>query len=280
MTDIQAEANCLHVEANCGGQSKSFKANTAVIATGFGSPLPAKLGLGKITDFVVGVQAEVNVDGLDEVEVYFDQNLAPGGFAWLVPTRDGEGLAGLMTNQQPERHLSKLLSNLRDQGKIASTEVISSSGIIPLRPLPRTYANQVLVIGEAAGQVKPTTGGGIYYGLLAADIAADTLHQAFLSNDFSEASLASYQKQWQAKLDKELQTGYWAHRLYQRFGNRQIEHLHNFASNNGIPRLITKSDVFSFDWHGELIIKMLKHLAVSIPLQTIKAFPRPKLNRE
>lgn len=273
-TDIQIGADCLRVEADCSGHNKLFEAETAVIAAGYGSPLPGELGLGKITDFIVGAQAKVNISSLDEVEVYFDQSLAPGGFAWLVPTRDGEGLAGLMTRQQPECHLNKLLSNLKAQGKIASTEVALGYGVIPLQPLPRTYADRILVVGEAAGQVKPTTGGGIYYGILCADIAADTLHQAFLANNFSESGLASYQKQWRAKLDKELQTGYWARRLYERLGNRQIERLRNFISNNGIPQLITESEDFSFDWHGELILKMLKHLSVSIPTQAIKALSR------
>ena len=272
--DIQVGADCLRVEADYCGQNKSFKAETAVIATGFGSPLPRKVDLGKINDFIVGAQAEVNINGVDEVEVYFDQTLAPGGFAWLVPKRDSKGLAGLMTHQQPEYHLNKLLSNLKAQDKIASTEVVPRYGAIPLRPLPRTYADRILVVGEAAGQVKPSTGGGIYYGLLCADIAADSLHQAFLVNNFSKSRLASYQKQWRARLDKELQIDYWAHRLYGRLSNQQIERLHNFVDNNGIPQLITELESFSFDWHGELILKTLKHLAASIPSQAIKALSR------
>ena len=274
VVDIQIGADCLRVEADCCGQNSLFEAETAVIATGFGSSLPGKLHLGKISNFIVGAQADVNIDGVDEVEVYFDQTLAPGGFAWLVPTRDSKGLAGLMTRQQPEYYLNKLLSNLKAQAKIASAKVVQGYGAIPLRPLPRTYADRILAVGEAAGQVKPTTGGGIYYGLLCADMAADSLHQAFLANDFSAPKLASYQKQWRAKLGKELRTGYWAHRLYERLNNRQIERLHTFASDNGIPQFITGLEELSFDWHGQLILKTLKHLAVSIPTQAIKTLSR------
>jgi digeranylgeranylglycerophospholipid reductase len=270
VADIQAGTESLRVSANCGEQNKLFEAETAVIAAGFGSPLPGKLGLGEISDFTIGSQAEVNMSGPSEVEIYFDQRLAPGGFAWLVPTRDNIGLAGLLTHQQPERHLNKLLSSLKTQGKITSTKVTTSYGAIPLRPLPKTYADRILVVGEAAGQVKPTTGGGIYYGLICADIAADTLHKAFQAHDFSESRLASYQKEWRARLDKELQVGYWAYRLYKKLDNRHIERLHNFISNNGIPQFIAKSDDFSFDWHKKLIFKTLKHLAAAIPAQTIK----------
>jgi len=274
VTDIQAGADGLRVEADGCGQNKSFRAKMAAIATGFGSSLPEKLGLGKIADFIIGAQTEISMSGPAEVEVYVDQTLAPGGFAWLVPTRDSKGLAGLMTRQRPEQHLDKLVSNLKAQGKITSTEVVPGYDVIPVRPLHRTYADRVLVVGEAAGQVKPTTGGGIYYGLLCADIAADSLHQAFLANDFCESRLASYQKQWRTRLSTELQIGHWAHRLYERLGNRQIERLHNFASNNGVPRLIAETEAFSFDWHGGLILRMLKHLTGSVPVQAVKALSR------
>ncbi|MCJ7653987.1 MAG: NAD(P)/FAD-dependent oxidoreductase [Dehalococcoidia bacterium] len=271
VADIQAVTDHLCVTVSCGEEKKLFEAETAVIATGFGSPLPGKLGLGEISDFTIGAQAEVNMIDPSEMEIYFDQRLAPGGFAWLVPTRDNRGLAGLLTHQQPERHLNKLLSSLKTQGKITSTEVILGYEAIPLRPLPKTYADRILVVGEAAGQVKPTTGGGIYYGLMCADIAADALHQAFQAHDFSESRLASYQKGWLARLDKELQVSYWAYRLYKKLDNRQIEHLHNFISNNGIPQFIAELDDFSFDWHSELILKTIKHLAVTIPAQAIKS---------
>jgi len=272
VTDIQAGTDNICVAANCGDEKMLFEAETAVIAAGFSSPLAGKLGLGDISDFTIGAQAEVNMSDPGEIEIYFDQRLSPGGFAWLVPTRDNRGLAGLLTNQQPERHLNKLLSSLKTQGKITSTEAILGYKAIPLQPLPRTYADRILVVGEAAGQVKPTTGGGIYYGLMCADIAADTIHQAFQAHDFSESRLASYQKEWRARLGKELQVGYWAHRLYKKLNNRQIERLHKFISNNGIPQFIAELDDFSFDWHSKLILKTLKHLAVSIPAQAIKPF--------
>ena len=134
--------------------------------------------------------------------------------------------------------------------------------------------DRILVVGEAAGQVKPITGGGIYYGILCAEIAADSLHQALLARDFSKRRLASYQKQWRARLDKELRVGYWVHHLYDKLDNQQIERWHNFIVNNSIPQFIAELEDFSFDWHSELILKMLKHLAVALPARFSKATPR------
>ncbi len=265
VTDIKPEADCVRVKAIRRGEETVLEARTAVIATGFGSTLPGRLGLGNISDITIGAQAKVTVSGVDEVEVYFDQTLAPGGFAWLVPTTQGKGLAGLLTRHQSELHLNRLLSHLQAQGKLASAKAEASYEAIPLRPLPRTCANRTLVIGEAAGQVKPTTGGGIYYGLLGADMAAECLHQAFTASDFSVARLSSYNRQWRAKLNRELRTGHWLLSFYRRLGNQHIERLFQIMSRNDIPQFIAGLDTLPFDWHSTLTAKLLKHLSINTP---------------
>jgi flavin-dependent dehydrogenase len=80
---------------------RELEAKTLVIASGFGSKLPERLGLGRIEDYVAGVQTEVIVDGtLPEVEVCFGRRVAPGFFAWLVPTSEGKALAGLFSRRK------------------------------------------------------------------------------------------------------------------------------------------------------------------------------------
>ena len=260
-TKFESNNNCIQITANRNSEKQIFETETVVIATGYGSNLPANLNLGKIADFTIGAQAEVQTIDINEVEIYLDQNLAPGGFAWLVPTIDGKGLAGLMTRLQPEMYLNKFLAYLKTQNKIISTEVISNYEAIPLRPLPKTYADRILVVGEAAGQVKPITGGGIYYGLICADIAANIIHQAFISGNFTAAYLSLYQKQWRAKLGKELTAGYRARRLWAKLGNKRIEHLYNIARKKHIPELITTTEHFSFDWHNQLFLQLAHSLS-------------------
>jgi digeranylgeranylglycerophospholipid reductase len=276
VVDIQS-STCLQVTANCGGHKSVFEAETAVITTGFGSPLPARLGLGEISKFIIGAQAEVSITDVDEVEIYFDRRLDPGGFSWLVPIGDNRGLVGQLTQRHPKRYFKKLLAALKTQGKIATTEVIPDYRLIPLQSLRKTYSDRLLVVGEAAGQVKPTTGGGIYYGLVCADIAADTLHRAFQVHEFSGSRLASYEKKWRARLGKELIVGYWAHRIYRMLDNRQIERLYNCISYNGMPQFMAELDEFPFDWHSELILKTLKHLAMAIPALAIKPLIKRKV---
>ncbi|MEA3442904.1 MAG: NAD(P)/FAD-dependent oxidoreductase [Chloroflexota bacterium] len=268
--DVSTEPDSASVIVDQQGQQRKLTAGTVVLACGFGSSLPEKVGLGRINNFVFGAQAEVGTINVDEVEVYFDQNLLPGFFGWLVPTRANKGLAGLLVRQDPALRLGNLLSRLKSQGKITSNQVDMKFGTIPMETMRQTFGKRIIVVGEAAGQVKPTTGGGIYYGLLCADIAANTLHQAFIANDFSPAKLSVYDKQWRTRLGHELKTDYRARRLYNRLSNQHIEYLFQLSRNNGIPGLISKWQDFSFDWHRPLISKTLKHLALTAPRQTIK----------
>jgi digeranylgeranylglycerophospholipid reductase len=256
VTDIVPGPDAVKVRIDGQRQETILKAEAAIIATGFGSGLPRKLGLGKIKQSLLGAQAEVGINGVDEVEVYFDQNLAPGGFAWLVPTSDGKGLTGLLTRHQADVRLKNLLDTLSCQGKIASSEAAPRRGIIPLRPLPKTYADRVLVVGAAAGQVKPTTGGGIYYGLLCADLAAEVLHQAFLAGNFSATVLSAYQKKWQARLNGGLTIGYSAQSLLAKLSNNHIDYLFHAASKNKVAELIATTGNFSFDWHSQFLLHM------------------------
>jgi digeranylgeranylglycerophospholipid reductase len=256
---ITSRDNCVRATVECKGDTRDFEGRMAVISSGFGASLPQRLGLGKISDFILGAQAEVKVGDLEEVEIYLGQEIAPGFFGWLVPTSAGKALAGLLSRRSPGSYLKNLLSSLLAQGKIASTETKISYGGIPLSPLPKTYRERVIVVGDAAGQVKPTTGGGIYYGLLCADMAAEVIHDALRADDCSGKRLAYYERGWKEKLSRELQIGYWARKTYERLDDRQIENIFDIIRANNIHEAILQSPDFSFDWHCDSILRALKN---------------------
>jgi digeranylgeranylglycerophospholipid reductase len=274
VSDIKHEDGGVRVRASCRGEDISFDARTAVLATGFGSPLPGRLGLGGVRDIIFGAQAKVRVNGVDEVEVYFSRTLAPGGFAWLVPTSGGGGLAGLLTHSHPELRLNILLSDLQAQGKIESTDVEKGFATVPRCSLPRTSTDRILVVGEAAGQVKPTTSGGIYYGLLCADMAADSLHQAFTDGDFSRAGLCAYDRQWRARLGWELRIGNWLCSIYGRLSHQRIEQLCRFGGASDVTHFIAGLESLPFDRHSALALKLLKYLAGRTSVRAARALWR------
>lgn len=268
--EVEVGSDKVRLEAACNGEKLNLEARAAVIATGFGSRLAEKLGLGRVGDFVIGAQAEVETNGVDEVEVYFGKDIAPGFFAWLVPISSNRARVGLLSRRHAKQYLKNLMSSLIAEGKIIAGEYALSYGGIPLKPLPRTYGDRVLVVGDAAGQVKPTTGGGIYYGLLCADIAARTLGWAIENNNLSAGTLSSYEREWQIKLGRELKLGYWARKLFERLSDNQIDRIFGLIKNNGLDETLLKSQNVSFDWHSEALSELLRHKAVALALEVVK----------
>jgi len=252
---------------NSGGDSEFIEAKAAVIATGSGSKLVEELGFGKISDFAMGVQAEVETSGVDEVEVYLGQKIAPEFFAWLAPTSPRRALVGLLGRRRAGFYTKRLMTSLLEQGKIVSAEAELNYAVVPLSPLAKTYSDRILVVGSAAGQVKPTTGGGIYYGLLCADIAADNLDRALASSDLSAKSLAGYEKEWKKRLGRELRMGRWGRKFYEMLSDSRINRIFDIIKSSGIDEELLKADDLSFDWHGKVLLKLIGHQALSRTIQ-------------
>lgn len=267
--EIDVGEGSVVVSASAQGGHLIFESRAVVIAAGFSPQIYARLKLGKINDYVGGAQVEAEVEGVDEIEVYFGRETAPGFFAWLVPTLPGRALVGLLSRRSPGLYLMRFLSYLSGQGKVLRAGE-SGYGVVPLKPLPRTYGHRLLVVGDAAGQVKPTTGGGIYYGLLCADIAANTLLGALAENNLSAGSLHIYERQWQSMLARELRIGYWARKLYERLSDSRVDRIFDIINSNGIVQAVLQSDNVSFDWHGGAIMKAFGHAALSEALGILR----------
>jgi digeranylgeranylglycerophospholipid reductase len=267
--DIIPKKDSIQAETLRSGARGIFSARAVVLANGFRPKLPRKLGLGKIKNFLVGAQAEIEAKNVDELEVYFSQGIAPGAFAWLVPTSPNKAYVGLLAISQAKLHLQKFLNNLFCWGRVTSREADIEQKAIPLGTLARSYGDRVLVVGDAAGQVKSTTGGGIYFGHIGAKIAAGVLNEALGSDNLTAGQLSRYQKQWKAKMGKELSHGYRARWAYTKLSDRQIEGIFNALDSSGMAEASLNSGNFSFDWHSRLILAALRRGSV-YPLLKIK----------
>jgi len=274
-TNIEIKDDIVSIEVARQGDELSLEARAVVIASGFASRLAEGLGLGRINYFALGAQAEVTTAGIAEVEVYFGNEVAPGFFAWLLPVSSVKARLGLLSDRSPGFYLKRLMSTLLAQGKITSDEAEPDYGGVSLKPLAMTYGERLLVVGTAAGQVKPTTGGGIYYGLLCADIAADNLHRALASNDLSASGLAGYQREWKKRLGRELGMGYRVRKLYQHLSDGQIDRMFNAIAANGMVDLLLKADDVSFDWHSSGLLRMLGRVVISKAVEVVKTPFRP-----
>jgi digeranylgeranylglycerophospholipid reductase len=251
-----------------------FKARAVVIAAGFKPGFTRKLGLGSIDHFAMGAQTVVEVQDVEEVEIYFSQEMTPGFFGWLVPVSNDEALAGVFATSHAEFYLEKLLSSPFCREKIVRRDTEIKKRAIPLKTLPRTFRNRLLVIGDAAGQVKTTTGGGIYFGNLGSQAAVEVLSEALDTENLGAKQLSRYQRAWKTKMGREIHVGYMARRLYGKLSDSQIERIFDIVSSNNITRDLLNSPSFSFDWHGNLILAFMKSVWNYLPDKISSVFRR------
>ena len=198
------------------------------------------------------------------LELFFRAEVAPTGFGWLVPlTRGQESRAkvGVMTAKGSRRALGRLLEDLRAGGRITDPHAQVIVRPLPLSPLARTYGDRLLAIGDAAGLVKPTTGGGIYYSLLSARWAAEVVALAFERGEFSASTLAGYEEEWRARLGAEIRVGVWFRRLVAKLALSDLDALIRVALTDGIMPVVRRTA--RFNWHRELILETIRHPGVS-----------------
>ena len=247
------------------GQESSkniLESRVVVIASGFGSDLPEQAGLKTVSDFAMGVQAEVETDGIEEVEVFTGQRIAPGFFAWLVPTVPGWGLAGLITRNRTGYYMENFLTMLAEQRKIIAGSYEKRFAGLALNVLTRASSERALVVGSAAGQVKPATGGGVYFGMICADIAADNLHRVLERDNLTAGSLALYDRQWKKVLGREIRLGHWGRSLYERLSDNRIEKIFDIIISSDIDKSLLGNDDIRFDSHGSVILHLIGHAAL------------------
>lgn len=271
VTHIILRKDRAEVQALCHSSKEIFSARAVILANGFGPTLCRQLGLGETKHFLVGAQTEVDTRDVNEVEIYLGQQTAPGSFAWLAPISANRALAGLLATSHARLHLERFLLGPFCQSRIISREAKIRQKAIPLGTLPRTYGDRILVIGDAAGQVKPITGGGIYFGHLGAKIATEVLKEALEADDLAATRLSRYQKRWKARINREILLGYRLRRLYNKLSEPQIERIFDMLDSGGIAKALLSSPTLSFDWHSKSILAGLKY-SLTYPLRKARHF--------
>jgi geranylgeranyl reductase family protein len=233
-------------------------------AEGISSRFLRQAGLAtlKPEELVYAVEAEVeNVQDVerDAVEVYLGKNYAPGFYGWLIPRLDGTAKVGLATNKgNPREFLHQLMSKhpvaSKQLGKAKITQIgyhaISLGG-----PINRAYANGFLAVGDCASQVKPTTGGGVIFGLTCAKIAAETASEAIKQGDVSPDFLRVYQKRCSDLLSFDFIVMLRLRRFLDSLSDEKVDEMLRICGKLGVDKAL--SDVDEIDFQGKLMLKVL-----------------------
>jgi len=262
------------------GRSETICASVVIGADGVKSRIASYAGLEKPARVLPGIQIEapyVSEDS-DFVEL-FPGSSAPGFFAWTVPldekiSRIGLALEpGLACKNNPEEcsplsYLEKFLcSNPHVKARYSGGMLDFVVGGIPIGPPERTVVDGVLLVGDAVGQAKPTSAGGIYTGAFAAKIAGKGAAEAALGGDTSAKRLSEYDLLWRKGLGKELEIGMKIHDYVGKLEDKQLNDLIGSLNTPSILNTITEYGDMD---HPSILMRKLMFSGNSLRL--MKAF--------
>lgn len=238
------------------GTESFHESQVLILATGVNYKLFEWVGIEAPKSFLSGAQIHIPYPEENWTSVYVGREVAPGSFAWIVPLQKGVARVGLLSERNPVFYLKRLLDRIRPGWRDDWGEQGIDTRPVVQAPLERSFADRVLVVGEAAGQIKTTTGGGIYYGLLGAQIAVETLKEAFRKNRFTANVLSPYDRRWKKEIGEELRFGYYFRKLFAKLTDEQIEELFDRLIQEEILSLAHQEA--EFDWHKSLILSIFK----------------------
>ncbi|MEK6866855.1 MAG: NAD(P)/FAD-dependent oxidoreductase [Thermoproteota archaeon] len=203
------------------------------------------------TGILSSAQYEIYADWIKKgkVEVFFDQEKYPGFFAWIIPSDEGKGKVGVAG--KGINVVEAIEKFLQTMGKYSTIRKIYAPIWIK-GPIDKFIDGKIVTIGDAAGQAKPTTAGGIYSSGMGGLYAGQAISKFLESKDKSD--LEEYQKRWTEKFGKEFERQLFARKILERLDNNTINKLFESVTPEITKEISEKED---FDFHTGSIVKLL-----------------------
>ncbi len=197
------------VKAKSMGEDMEIKADVVVGADGFESQVGRWSGIDtglKPNDIVPSLQYTITNIEYDENNDFYIGSVAPGGYAWVFPKENeanvglGIQLSKIREKGDVKKYLDSFVQKKFPSGKIVR---IVAGSVSVCAPIQKTVASNVLLVGDAARQIDPLTGGGILNALFCGTIAGEVIGEAVKKQEFNE-TLKEYEKKWREKLEDKL----------------------------------------------------------------------------
>jgi digeranylgeranylglycerophospholipid reductase len=248
------------------GYDEKVYSKIVLDSEGISSRLLKQAGLKalKTSALVYAVEAEVDTVQdveLDAVEVYFGKAYAPGFYAWLIPRLDGSAKVGLATNHgDPREYLKRLMFKHPVASKQLRKSKITHVGYHAITlggPISKSYSDGFLAVGDCASQVKPTTGGGVIFGLTAAKAAAEVASQAIARGDVSSNVLQTYQKRCNELLKFDFRVMLRIRRFLDSLSDQRLDEMLRFCGKIGVDKALR--DVDEIDFQGKMLLTAVKN---------------------
>jgi len=216
------------------------KCRMLIGADGIRSRVAAFSQLKEKPEIIRGIQCDARYKAREKenVEVYLGKAVAPGFFAWVIPTAEDRCRIGLGVNEgSASAHLKKLLK------KLNAEPYETFGGGIPIGLIRKSYADRVMLVGDAAMQVKPISGGGVNIGLKCAKICADVASKALENDTTGEGALAEYQRLWRKEFEREIRFGLIARRFVYGLNESELRRIFNAPDEELLNKISMYGDI-------------------------------------
>jgi len=220
------------------GENEEILSPKIVIgADGPRSDVRRLFGLDRPSKLLYAIQTETEFPSgrSDHVEVFFGRDIAPGFFGWIIPVSKSRARIGLAT-ARGEKLLQFFERLMGEIGEETPDEF--RTGVIPIGVPENSCEGRVLTVGDAAGQVKPTSGGGLYPLSITARIAGEVAVKAV--NDLDDPA-ELYYSSWMDEVGEELKREMLLHRILNRVSDEKLTNLLELLKRRGISNWIAEN---------------------------------------
>jgi digeranylgeranylglycerophospholipid reductase len=180
----------------------------------------------------IGSCAQMTLSGIDidpsRVFFYFGSHIAPKGYLWIFPKGKGTGNVGLgiIRNAVDSKTVLERLKTFVDSKFKNYTVQSCIAGGVPAVPtLKSIVGNGLMLIGDAARQADPVSGGGIYNAMKAGQIAGEVAAEAIHRGDVSKKRLTIYEKRWKKAEGKNIERSYRLMQAKNRFSDEDFNRI-------------------------------------------------------
>ncbi len=229
LVDIRRDGDRLHLTTrNHLGEMRTITTSLVIGADGCRSVVANWIGIPTAKSVAcIGATLRLENHPSDMVQVFVGADLAPGWFGWTIPMSGNTVRVGVGTQSdtvKPRHALDNLMESFPEI--FSGAEIQSfNGGFIPGYADIKPYSNNVLLVGDAARQVKPFSGGGIYLAMVAAGFASDTAVTALNQKAFSEETLSQYAKDCEKEFGHVLKQGEEIKKTYLSLTQRNLDQL-------------------------------------------------------
>ncbi|MFP3872179.1 MAG: geranylgeranyl reductase family protein [Candidatus Natronoplasma sp.] len=233
------------------GETNTIKSKVVIGADGPASVVRASEDFPSPEEILPAVQAVVAEEERN-VHIHVGENIAPGFFLWEVPYRTGKLVGLASTDGRTYQHL---MDFLRSKG--LDKKVIGFlSGTIPIGDMVESVEDGLMLVGDSACQVKPMSGGGLYFGMKAADICSEVAVEALDEDDTSKKRLNGYHERWQDEIGKNIRKGLRARKIFKGLSDEDLDSVIETLQKEKARRVI--EDEGDIDRPSRLVRPLLK----------------------